>query len=117
MTEAEIQTLVHQFEAATLSMTQFHHREHLIVALWYTSHHEPAEALSRMRTDLQHLLAANGKPASAYREDLTALWMQRAHDFLATSEHLTFPTGCVADWLHHAASFRLLPETSSDALR
>ncbi len=107
MTEAEIRTLVHQFEAATLSMTHFHHREHLIVALWYASSYEPREALSQMRTGLQRLLATNGKPASAYREDLTALWMQRAYDFLATSEHSTLPTESVTQWLLRAASYPL----------
>lgn len=105
MTEAEIQTLIHQFEAATLSMAHFHHREHLIVALWYASRYEPQEALGRIRTGLQRLLAANGKPHTAYREDITALWMQRAHGFLATSEPSTLATDCVAQWLLCAASY------------
>lgn len=100
----EIHDLIHEFEAATIPLSRFHHREHLIVALYYAAHHHPAESLEKMRTGLQRVLAANNKPPEAYKEDLTALWISRAHIFLA-SRRATFSPAITAEWLHHAASF------------
>jgi hypothetical protein len=100
----EILNLIHEFEAATIPNSSFHHREHLIVALYYAAHNDPAESLRKMRTGLQRLLAANNKPPTAYKEELTALWMNRAHTFLA-SRQATFSLETTAEWLQHAAKF------------
>ena len=100
----EIHALIHQFEAAAVPLSQFHHREHLIVALYYAAHHNPTESLQKMRTGLQRLLAANNNPPTAYKEDLTALWMNRAHTFLA-SRAASFSPEITAEWLHYAKSF------------
>lgn len=109
----EIECLLHQFEAATVSLADFHHREHLTVAICYASRYPPHEALARIRTGLQRVLAANGKPPSAYREDLTALWMRRAYHFLGDGTPLLSPK-IIAQWLSHAAA---LQSVSADELR
>ena len=103
-TMTEIHDLIHQFEAATIPNSSFHHREHLIVALYYAAHNDPVESLRKMRTGLQRLLAANNKPPAAYKEDVTALWMNRAHTFLA-SRAARFSPEITAEWLHYAKSF------------
>ncbi len=109
MTDTE--HLIRAFENATLPNGDFHHREHLIVALWYAYHYPPPEALNRIRDGLQRLLAASGRPATAYREDVTALWMRRAHDFLIANE-LSLSPEITAAWLLHAAKW---PAKSPDA--
>jgi hypothetical protein len=104
LTTNEIEHLVHHFEAATLPMADFHHREHLMVALWYAANYEPDEALSRVRAGLLRLLAVNGKSAAAYREDVTALWMQRAHEYLRFTNSSALPE-MMQQWLLHAADY------------
>ena len=78
----EVTRLVERFEGATIPLHDFHHREHLLVALFYASNYPPGQSLSRMRSGLQRVLAANGKPPSAYREDVTSQWMDRAPAFV-----------------------------------
>ena len=41
--------LVESFEAATLPLARFHHREHMRVALWYLSREPEIDATARMR--------------------------------------------------------------------
>jgi len=104
LTANEIEHLVQSFEAGTVPVTDFHHREHLIVALWYAANYEPHEALSRVRAGLLHLLAVNGKPATAYREDVTALWMLRAHEYFRFTNASLSPE-TMQQWLLHAAQY------------
>ena len=104
LTANEIEHLVHSFEAGTVPVADFHHREHLIVALWYAANYEPHEALSRVRAGLLHLLALNGKPATAYREDVTALWMLRAHEYFRFTNASLSPE-TMQQWLLHAAQY------------
>jgi hypothetical protein len=100
--------LIRAFEDATLPMSDFHHREHLIIALWYAHHYPPPEALNRMRDGLQRLLVVSGRPATAYREDVTALWMRRAHDFLRCCQ-LSLTPDTTAAWLVHASKWAAKP--------
>jgi hypothetical protein len=104
LTKNEIEHLVHHFEVGTIPMDNFHHREHLMVALWYAANYEPHEALSRVRAGLQRLLVVNGKPATAYREDVTALWMQRAHEYVRVTNSSPSPE-TMQEWLLHAAQY------------
>lgn len=77
----ELTQLLCAFEAARIVPADFHHREHLAVALWYCRQHPAPEALNRMREGLENLLARHGLP-EAYNEATTQLWMQRVTAFV-----------------------------------
>ena len=66
--------LVEGFEAATLPLGRFHHREHMRVALYYLSREPEADATARMREGLRRLLAHHG--IEGYHEMLTVFWMK-----------------------------------------
>ena len=69
-----LELLVEQFEAATLPLARFRHREHMRVALHYLSHETEAGATMRMRDGLKRLLAQQG--VDGYHETLTVFWMK-----------------------------------------
>jgi nitrate reductase beta subunit len=66
--------LVEGFEASTLPLGRFHHREHLRVAIYYLSRDTEAGATSRIRQGLKRLLAHHG--IDGYHETLTVFWMK-----------------------------------------
>jgi hypothetical protein len=66
--------LVEGFEATTLPLGRFHHREHLRVAIYYLSRDTEAGATSRIRQGLKRLLAHPG--IEGYHETLTVFWMK-----------------------------------------
>ena len=72
---AAAEQLVEQFEAGTISLAEFHHRQHLAVAAWLLIHHAPVRALARMRRGLQALLQRSGK-TEGYHETVTVFWMR-----------------------------------------
>jgi hypothetical protein len=81
--ELPLGVLVDSFEAATLPVARFHHREHMRVALCYLSREPEADATARMRDGLTRFLAHHG--IAGYHETLTVFWMKRlAARFAAT---------------------------------
>ena len=87
--EEDIVDLVRSFEDATISREDWKHREHLIVALYYVSHHNAETALDKMRSGLVNLLANGFKVDLAkempYHETITAFWIRTLADFHASS--------------------------------
>jgi hypothetical protein len=79
---AAADALVSEFEAGTISLDRFHHRQHLAVATWLLLRDSHDSALDRMRTGLRNLLKVNGK-AEGYDEQLTVRWMRTLADRLA----------------------------------
>jgi len=78
-TADEVSDLVTRFESATLPQGEWTHRAHLTVALWYASHHGPAEALERMRSGILRLNRAHGVPTTStrgYHETITRFYMR-----------------------------------------
>ena len=55
-TETEITDLVRSFEDATISRDDWKHAEHMIVALYYLSHHDVETAYAKMRGGIHNLL-------------------------------------------------------------
>jgi hypothetical protein len=98
------QILILQFETATVPLDQFHHREHLMVALWYALHLPPEEALRKMRAGLQRLLAANRKPPEAYCEQITMMWIERAVAFAAANDRGRDFADLCSQWLGEVAN-------------
>ena len=73
--ELPLAALVESFEAATLPLTRFHHREHMRVALCYLSRESETDATTRMRDGLARFLAHHR--VEGYHETLTVFWMKR----------------------------------------
>lgn len=78
--------LIAQFGDTTLPLSQFHHAEHLQIALCYAMHHGPEDALNRMSTGLQRYLQANRIPPEKYSAAVTAAWMERIQQFLSHAD-------------------------------
>lgn len=58
------------FEACTLPISAFHHRDHVRLAWIYLRRHPPLEALARFAGSLRRFAAANGH-AGLYHETIT----------------------------------------------
>jgi len=70
-------TLLEAFETATLPLAAWDHRGHVRVIWIYLERHGLAEATDRMRSGLQHFVAAHGVPVGptmGYHETLTVAW-------------------------------------------
>lgn len=79
--------LAADFERGDIDPAGFHHREHMLVALWFLAHEPPAGALARMRAGLHAVLAKIGR--DAYHETVTIFWMRvLAHRLMLTSSAL-----------------------------
>jgi hypothetical protein len=74
MTDAEILTLVDRLERCLLGKEEFHHRDHLAVAVMYLYAADPETAMDRMRASLKRF-AAHHKVTGLYHETLTRFWL------------------------------------------
>ena len=93
-TSQEVTDLVARFADGTLPASEWTHRAHLTVALWYATHHAPAEALHLVREGIRRLNQAHGVPTTptrGYHETITRFYLQ------VVSHHLRVePVG--KDW-------------------
>ena len=76
MTDAEILTLVDRLERCLLGKEEFHHRDHLAVAVVYLYAVDLEAAVDRMRTTLKRFAAHHGV-SGLYHETLTRFWLQQ----------------------------------------
>ena len=76
MTDCEILTLVDRLEQCSLSPADFHHRDHLAVAVTYLYSAELEQALHKMRASLLRFVAHHG--GNLYHETATRFWMLQA---------------------------------------
>jgi hypothetical protein len=74
MSDAEILTLVDRLERCLLGKEEFHHRDHLTVAVAYLYASNLETSLDRMRTSLKRFAAHHGV-AGLYHETLTRFWL------------------------------------------
>ena len=88
-TEDEILELVRSFENATIGRDEWKHAEHLIVALYYVSHHDLETATEKMRSGILHLLAkgfgVDLEKEMPYHETITVFWMRTVLGFKLTA--------------------------------
>ncbi len=86
--EEDILSLVRAFEDATVSREDWKHREHLIVALYYVSHHDLEFATDKMRSGILNLLENGFKvdltKEMPYHETMTVFWMRAVAKFSAS---------------------------------
>ena len=73
MTDSEILTLVERLERCLFSPSEFHHRDHLAVAVTYLYAAGFETAMEKLRTTLARFIAHHG--ASGYNETLTCFWL------------------------------------------
>lgn len=83
MTDSEILTLVDRFERCLLSPAEFHHRDHLAVAVTYLYQSDFETALQRMVRSLLRFVAHHG--GTRYHQTLTHFWMIQAETHLDRS--------------------------------
>lgn len=74
-TQEEIERLVRDFESCAIPAAHFHHREHLIVTVWYLQSMSRAEVVERMRSALLRFLDHHGVDRKKYSEDVTVYWV------------------------------------------
>ena len=74
MTDAEILTLVDRLERCLLGKEEFHHRDHLAVAVVYLYTSDLEAAMDRMRGSLKRFAAHHGVNG-LYHETLTRFWL------------------------------------------
>lgn len=83
--ETEIIKLVRSFENATVTRDEWRHAEHLVVALYYVTHHDLETATTRMRDGIINLLRNGFKvdlsKEMPYHETLTVFWMRTVLGF------------------------------------
>ena len=73
--DEEIERLVRDFESCAIPAADFHHREHLVVAVWYLQTLSRAETVSRMRAGLVRFLDHHGVDPKKYSEEVTVFWV------------------------------------------
>jgi hypothetical protein len=76
MTDAEILTLVDRLERCLLGNKEFHHRDHLVVAVAYLYAGDFESAMDRMRASLKRF-AEHHHVSGLYHETLTRFWLQQ----------------------------------------
>ena len=74
-TEQEIEEVVRGFETCATPAGEFHHREHLTVAVWYLQTLTREEAVERMREALYRFLDHHGVDRKKYSEEITVFWI------------------------------------------
>ena len=86
--ESEVLDLVRSFEEATIAHDDWKHAEHLVVALYYATHHDLDTAYSKMRSGILNLLENGFKvdltKEMPYHETITLFWMRLVSDFNAS---------------------------------
>ena len=76
MTDAGILTLVDRLERCLLGKEEFHHRDHLTVAVVYLYSADIETAVDRMRASLKRFAAHHGV-SGLYHETLTRFWLRQ----------------------------------------
>ena len=83
--EGEVLALVRSFEDATVSRDDWKHAEHLVVALYYLSHHDMETATTKMREGILNLLEKGFNvdltKEMPYHETITVFWMRTLNEY------------------------------------
>src|SRR5215203_2509829 len=86
--EREVLELVRSFENATIPHDDWKHAEHLVVALYYLTHHDIDTAYGKMRSGILNLLAHGFKvdltKEMPYHETITLFWMRTVAEYNAS---------------------------------
>jgi hypothetical protein len=99
MTDAEILTLVDRLERCLLAKEEFHHRDHLTVAVAYLYASDLETSMDRMRSTLKRFAAHHGV-AGLYHETLTRFWLKQVEKAIDRSRCLEQSVKKVRDQLN-----------------
>lgn len=83
----EIIELIRRFETGNIAREDWHHAEHLVVALYYVNSFTPDAALTKMRDGIFGLLrsfAVDLVKEMPYHETLTVFWLNTVDEFNRT---------------------------------
>ena len=90
----DIEAFIREFEALSLPKPRWTHHAHLVVGLWYLTHHSPDDALSILR---QRIIAYNEAVGTAntdsggYHETLTRLYLRGIAAHIADHSNDSLP--------------------------
>jgi hypothetical protein len=98
MTDAEILTLVDRLESCLLGKEEFHHRDHLTVAVVYLYASDLETSMDRMRASLKRFAAHHGV-TGLYHETLTRFWLRQVDQRLDRSECLDRSVSAIGEQL------------------
>ena len=87
--DEEIEQVVRGFETCTTAKTDFHHREHLTVAMWYLQTLSREETVDRMRSALMRFIDHHGIDPKKYSEEVTVFWVEAIASQLEEMESKT----------------------------
>jgi hypothetical protein len=83
--ESEVHNLIRSFEDATVARGEWKHSEHLVVALYYLTRHDPDTAYEKMRDGIFNLLVkgfdVDLTKEMPYHETITLFWMRVVAEF------------------------------------
>jgi len=83
--DAEIESIVCEFELCETPPARFNHRAHLTVAASYLLRLPFAEAHQRLRTNILRFLKAHGVE-EGYNETVTLFWLKRINKLIQSME-------------------------------
>lgn len=92
-TEADIKSLIAEFENCTLPHSEWNHQAHLTIALWYLNLYDEQEAINRVRQGIQRYNEAMGIKTtkdSGYHETLTLFWVRVVSHYLSVNQEKSF---------------------------
>jgi hypothetical protein len=87
MTDSDILTLVERLERCLLEKEEFHHRDHLTVAVVYLYASDLETAMDRMCSSLKRFAAHHGV-TGLYHETLTRFWLQQVQKYMDRNQCL-----------------------------
>ncbi|MBZ5521106.1 MAG: hypothetical protein LAP21_02485 [Acidobacteriia bacterium] len=96
MTDTEILTLVDRLERCLLANQEFHHKDHLTVAVVYLYSADVADATDKMRASLSRFAAHLN--VSLYHETMTRFWIRMAEKHIDRCR----PLAESVERVHHA---------------
>jgi hypothetical protein len=81
MTDPEIESFIRAFEDCSLPKSEWTHRAHLIMALWYIRRHGRDEATELIRGGIRRYNESHGN-LTGYHETITVAWVAVIEGFL-----------------------------------
>lgn len=97
--KAEIKHLIERFENRQLPKVEWTHEAHLVVAIWYTWHHDEDEAMNLVRDFIWNHNESVGTANSetdGYHESITKFWVYVGKRFLESNEFEGYTEACTA---------------------
>ncbi len=95
----DIEAFIRDLEACTLPKIRWTHHAHLLVALWYLTHHPPDDALDLVRRRIRAYNEAIGTAntdSGGYHETLTRLFLRGVAGHIARHRNEPLPVSLAA---------------------